>query len=55
MAQFIIRLLQIACLIFFAMLLIDVFVGTMRTGPPLVPLDTQGHMAPYSESPFFGI
>lgn len=43
----IIRLLEIACLSLFLMIVADVFMDIMRTGPPPVPLDPQGqHFAP---------
>jgi hypothetical protein len=55
MARIIIRSLQIACLFVLALLLVDlsdVVVRRTNIRPPSVPLDPEGHMAPYYESPF---
>ena len=55
MARLTVRVLKILCLTVSLMIAVDVIVVTMKIGPPPVPLDPEGHMAPYSESPFFGI
>lgn len=55
MAHIIVRFLQITC--FFVLLLIllnisDIVIRRTNIRPPSVPLDREGHMAPYYESPF---
>lgn len=54
MAQLIIRLLQITC-IFVLLLIVAEVSGTVARRydirPPSVPLDREGHTAPFYESP----
>lgn len=48
------RILRYVCLAIFLLIEIDVIAFGMKHGPPLVPLDPEGHMAPYSETPGWG-
>ncbi len=55
MARMIIHFLEITCLFVLLLILVDVSdIVVRRTNfrPPPVPLDREGHMAPYYESPF---
>jgi hypothetical protein len=54
-ALLIIRFLQITCLTLLLMILADVFILMLRTGPPPVPLDPEGRQyAPYTDYPYPG-
>jgi hypothetical protein len=46
-----IRILKYACLTIFVLIGIDVIIFGIKHGPPPVPLDPEGHMAPYYETP----
>jgi len=48
-ARWIIRRLKCMCLVFTIMIFVEIVAGAMRVGPPPVPLDTEGHMAPYPD------
>jgi hypothetical protein len=55
MARYVIRVLQGICLMLFLLIVIDIMVGTIKIGPPPIPLDIEGHTAPFDESPGWGI
>ena len=46
-----IRILKYACLAIYWLIGINVLVYGIKHGPPPVPLDPEGHMAPYYETP----
>jgi hypothetical protein len=43
------------CLTVFTFILLNLLAAAMKIDPPPVPLDPEGHTAPYSDSPLFGI
>ena len=55
MAQYVIRVLQGICLALFLIIVIDVMVDTIKIGPPPIPLDIEGHTAPFDEYPGWAI
>ncbi len=58
MARIIVWLLQITCLSVFLLILVDLAdlsADKWKIGPPPVPLDVEGHTAPYSDSPGWAI
>ena len=55
MTTWILRFLQAMCLAVCSLIVIDIFVDVVKVGPPPVPLDKEGHMAPWSEDPGWDI
>src|ERR1700733_1868610 len=55
MTTWILRFLQAMCLAVCSLIVIDIFVDVVKVGPPPVPLDKEGHMAPWSEDPAWDI
>ena len=55
MTKWILRLLQAMCIAVGSLIVIDIFVDVVKVGPPPVPLDKEGHMAPWSEDPGWDI
>jgi hypothetical protein len=51
MARQLILFLQSMCFAVAVMLVTNVIFLVIQNGPPPVPLDTEGHMAPYTEYP----
>jgi hypothetical protein len=43
------------CLAVIALVLLDMLATAMKIDPPPVPLDPEGHTAPYYDSPLLGI
>jgi hypothetical protein len=43
------------CLLVLTFILLNLLAAAMKIDPPPVPLDPEGHTAPYSDSPLFGI
>jgi hypothetical protein len=49
-----IRILKYVCLAIYLLIGIDVLIYGIKHGPPLVPLNPEGHVAPYYETPGWG-
>jgi hypothetical protein len=52
MGRLVIQFLLVTCLIFSLAIPLAMLASAMKMSPPPVPLDPEGHMAPYYESPF---
>jgi hypothetical protein len=48
------RIAATICLGILALILLDMLAARLRIGPPLVPLDPEGHVAAFGDSPIFG-
>jgi hypothetical protein len=51
MARQLICFLQLICFAVAVMLVSNIIFVVIENGPPPVPLDTEGHMAPYTDYP----